>query len=346
MAKAGSPPILLSYMPNVRWLTGFSGSFGAALVGPSDAVFVTDSRYAIQAQEEVQGFEIVTFGNPRSLRDLLVESVAGKAWRTLGFEADQVTYKTHQEWTAAFEGVELVPAEDLVSPLRMVKTPDEVAKIERACALADAGFDYMRGRIQPGLSEYDLNLDLEFFIRRHGAALAFDPIVVSGPNSARPHGKASERKLEAGDFVTMDFGGKLEGYCSDLTRTVLVGPGTDRHKDVYNLVLEAEMACIEMMKPGVAAKDVDALAREIFAREGMAEYFGHGLGHGLGREVHDVGRMSPSSTDILEEGQVWTVEPGIYIEGFGGVRIEDDVVVEAGGVRLLTHSPKELIHLP
>jgi len=346
IALAGSPPLLVSSMPNVRWLTGFSGSFGAALASADKGIFITDSRYAIQAAEEVQGFEIRTFGNPRTLKDLIAEAIGDQGWDTVAFEADTVTVQTHLDWTNAFQGVSLEPAKNLLAPLRMIKTPDEVARIERACALADAAFEYMRPRIQPGIAEYDLNLELEFYLRRQGAALAFDPIVVSGPNSARPHGKASERKLEPGDFVTMDFGARIDGFCSDLTRTVLVGPGEQRHRDLYAYVLEAELACLEAMKPGVPAKEVDGLARSIFAKYDMASYFGHGLGHGLGREVHDVGRMGPTSEDVLEPGQVWTVEPGLYVEGFGGVRIEDDVVVTEDGIRILTHSPKELILVP
>jgi Xaa-Pro aminopeptidase len=224
----------------------------------------------------------------------------------------------------------------------MVKTSEEITKMRAACALADACYTHVLRMIQVGVTEYDIALDIEFYFRRHGAELAFSPIVVSGERSARPHGIPSEKKLEKGDFVTMDFGAKLDGYCSDLTRTVVVGEATDRHKDVYEAVLAAQMAAIEGIKPGMQTKDVDAIARELLAEKDLAQFFGHGLGHGLGSVVHDVGRMGPSATDVVEKGQVWTMEPGVYIPGFGGVRIEDDVVVTETGCEVLTHSPKHL----
>ncbi len=346
MSGASTPALLVSHIGNVQWLTGFTGSFGYVVLTPDKAVFITDSRYAIQAAEQVKGYELCTFGSPKSFRDALSETATSLGLSQLAFESAHVTYATYEEWSGSLPGLKLTPSKDLIASLRMVKSADEVASIEKACRLADATFEHMRRLIQPGISEYDLNLDLEFFIRRNGSPLAFDPIVVSGPNSARPHGKAGERKLQKGDFVTMDFGAKVDGYCSDLTRTVVVGEASERHREIYNLVLRAEVECIAMMKPGVAAKDVDALARQIFAEKGLDGYFGHGLGHGLGRDVHDTGRMNASSTDVLEVGQVWTVEPGIYIPDFGGVRIEDDVVIEADGARVLTHAPKELLVLP
>jgi Xaa-Pro aminopeptidase len=344
MSDAGGEALLVSQIVNVQWLTGFTGSFGYVLVTPSASVFITDSRYAIQAEEQVAGYEVVWFANPRTFKEVLAETASRLGITKLGFESAHVTYSTYEDLKSSLGSIELVPTADLMTSLRMVKDADEIAKVEKACGIADAAFDHIRRMIQPGISEYDLNLDLEFFLRRQGAALAFDPIVVSGPNSARPHGKASERKLEKGDFLTMDFGAKLDGYCSDLTRTVVVGEASDRHREIYELVLKAEVSCIEMMKPGVLAKDVDAHARATFGD--YAQYFGHGLGHGLGRDVHDTGRMGPTSSDVLAVGQIWTVEPGIYIPGFGGVRIEDDVVIEESGARVLTHAPKELLVLP
>jgi Xaa-Pro aminopeptidase len=176
--------------------------------------------------------------------------------------------------------------------------------------------------------------------------LAFAPIVVSGERSARPHGHPSEKRLERGDFVTMDFGAKLNGQCSDLTRTVVIGEASDRHKEVYAAVLEAELAGIAALVPGANAKDVDGVARGLLGKHNLAEYFGHGLGHGLGSVVHDLGRLAPTSTDIIEVGQVWTVEPGVYIPGFGGVRIEDDVLVTQNGPEVLTSARKQLLVLP
>ena len=228
----------------------------------------------------------------------------------------------------------------------MAKFEPEIEAIRKACGVADAAFDHIQRLIQPGVTELDICLDLEFFMRRQGAGVAFPSIVVSGERSARPHGMPSDKKLENGDFVTFDFGARIDGYNSDITRTVVVGEATDRHREIYNQVRKANEECIAFMKPGVAASEVDALARRILDEKGFAKYFGHGLGHGLGRLVHDTGRMSASSKDVLALGQVWTVEPGVYVPGFGGVRIEDDVVVRGGGVEVLTHSTKDLLELP
>ena len=339
--------MLVSSGDNVRWLTGFSGSFGFVVLSESRAVFVTDSRYAIQAQEEVEGFEIESFGSPTTGKQALADLVHRLGLGSLGFEAASLSYKTVEEYRAALNddghAVEMVPVGDAVSDLRMVKSEDEIAKIRRACALADAAFAHVQRLFQVGVVEYDLQLELEFYLRRHRAGLAFDPIVVSGENSARPHGSATEKALAPGDFLTLDFGATLDGYHSDLTRTVVIGEPTERHREVYGQVLKAQLAALDRMRPGAKAHDVDALSREILDERGLAKYFGHSLGHGLGTVVHDVGRLGTNSPHVLAEGQVWTVEPGVYIPGFGGVRIEDDVVIREGGVELLTHSPKDLL---
>jgi Xaa-Pro aminopeptidase len=344
MEEAGLATLLISDIGGVQWLTGFTGSFGYVLVTLTKSIFITDSRYTIQAQEQVPSLELRSFASPLRFVDLLGTIASELKLESLGFEATSVNYSTFDDWQRALPEVSLVPAPDLIGQLRMIKSAEEVNKIRSACALTDAAWTHIQRMVQPGVTEYDLQLDLEFYMRRQGAALAFEPIVVSGAKSARPHGKASDKKLEKGDFLTCDFGAKVDGYCADLTRTVVVGEASDRHRELYDLVLKAQLECIAAMRPGVAAKDVDALARFIFGDQ--AKYFGHGLGHGLGRLVHDTGRMNATSTDILAVGQVWTVEPGLYIEGFGGVRIEDDVVVTETGVEILNHSPKHLTILP
>lgn len=345
MQEKGVSAMLLSDIDSVRWASGFTGSSGWAILTASEGLFVTDSRYTLQAGEEVKDLRVATFGNPVTSTQFLKEQLSALGISKLGFESQSVTYAVFDEWRNVWQGVELQPVKSLVGPLRMVKNEEEIAAIRRACKMADACFEHVCRMIQPGVSEYDLALDIEFYFRRQGAKLAFEPIVVSGERSARPHGKPSEKKLERGDFVTMDFGAQVDGLCSDLTRTVVVGKATDRHREVYDQVLRAEEASIQMMREGLAAKDVDAHARQILDEKGLAKYFGHGLGHGLGRVVHDSGRLSPSSEDTLEAGQVWTVEPGVYIEGFGGVRIEDDVLVTENGVEVLTHAPKQLMEL-
>jgi Xaa-Pro aminopeptidase len=346
LAAKGVPALLISEINNVQWVSGFTGSWGFVIATPSNARFITDTRYAVQAKEEVGGIEIAVYGSPVEGADFIAQNAHEMGLASVGFEAQSVSYATYEEWKRRMTGVELQPVSDLIEPLRMVKTDDEVDRIRKACQLADACFQHVLRLIQPGVSELDIALEIEFFFRRQGAELAFPPIVVSGDRSARPHGKPSDKKLERGDFVTMDFGAKLNSYNSDITRTVVVQEVSDRHREVYDSVLRAQMGALEAMKPGVTAGEVDRLSRKILSENELDQYFGHGLGHGLGKVVHDGGRMNSSSKTVLEPGQVWTVEPGVYIEGFGGVRIEDDVVITEGGIEILTHSPKELLVLP
>ncbi len=334
--------MLVTSPATLNWLTGFTGSFGMAIVGAARAVFVTDSRYTLQAQNEVVGFEVESFKSPTTAKGFLAELVKTLGVRSLGFEASHLTYAAVDDYRSSL-GVELVPVADVLSALRMVKTEEEIAKIRRACELTDACFVHLQRMFTIGTSEYDIGLELEFYFRRHRAEVGFSPIVASGPNSAKPHGRASERKLETGDFLTLDFGAKLDGYNSDMTRTVVIGEPTPRHEEIYNQVLKAELAALDAMLPGVPAKDVDALARQILDERDLAQYFGHSLGHGLGTEVHDVGKLGPGSPHTLAVGQVWTVEPGVYIDGWGGVRIEDDVVIREGGVEILNATTKELL---
>ena len=338
--------LLISDIGNVRWISGFSGSSGWVICTPDDAVFITDSRYDIQAHEQVKTIPVTIYSSPTKPIEVIAQHLSRLGIKRLGIEATVVTMAVLEDWQKAFSGIDLVPVKGVIEPVRMVKSPEEVALIKRACGLTDACYEHVLRMIQPGVSEWDLMLEIEFYVRRSGAQNAFPPIAVSGPNSARPHGTATERKFENGDFVTMDFGAKLDGYCADLTRTVVVGEATPRHVEIYEQVLKANVECINFMKPGIPCRDVDALARRILDEKGLAQYFGHGLGHGLGRDVHDYGSLSARSEDNLEPGQVWTVEPGVYIEGFGGVRVEDDVVVIENGVEVLTHCNKSLTVLP
>ncbi len=346
MHSSGVSALLVSHNDSIGWLTGFTGSFARVVVTPDRALFVTDSRYTIQAQEQVAGIPVVSFASPIDGDEFVGEQVLELGIHRIGFESANATYSTWERWTHKFAAVELFPVADLFGALRMIKTPEEVEKIRAACAITDAAFEHVCRLIRPGMSEFDLGLELEFFIRRQGADIAFDPIVVSGNRSARPHGRASEKLLEVGDFLTLDFGAKFNGYNSDITRTVIIGQASDRHREIYEQVLKAETSSMAAMKPGVRASAVDKLSRDILNEKDLAQYFGHGLGHGLGKLVHDSGRMNPTSEDVLAVGQVWTVEPGVYIEGFGGCRIEDDVVVTETGVHVLTRATKEMLVLP
>ncbi len=343
MAEKQIPALLVSQIDNVQWATGFSGSNGFLFITPTEQRFVTDSRYTLQAQEQVPGVPIAIYDSKMDANEFLAKQASEMGLRQIGFEADAITYSSHRKLAEKFNGTQLIPIEEIFPDLRMVKTSEEIEKTREACKLADACFDHVRRMIQAGVTEFDIGLDIEFFFRRNGADLAFPPIVVSGKRSARPHGRASEKKLERGDFLTLDFGAKLDDYCSDITRTVVIGEATDRHREVYQTVLASQLAALDAMRPGVKASEVDRIARE--AMGDYAAYFGHGLGHGLGKLVHDSGRMNASSKNVLDIDQIWTVEPGVYIPGFGGVRIEDDVVITDSGVEILTHSPKELLVL-
>ncbi len=344
MAENDVSALFLSDVTNVAWLTQFSGSFGSAVVTASDARFITDSRYRMQASEQVKNMDVATFASPVKFVEFLTSAVAAMGINKLWFEAQNLSYSSFEHYRGTV-GVEFTSAGDIVSPLRKVKTSDEVEKIKHVCGIADACFTHIQRLIQPGASEYDIALEMEFFMKRQGASVAFDTIVASGWRGALPHGRASNKIIERGDLSTFDFGACMDGYNSDITRTVVVGEPSDRQLEVYNQVLKSQLAALEMMKPGVNGADIDRKVREVMDEKDLSQYFGHGLGHGLGRLVHDSGRLSSGVEEILEEGQVWTVEPGVYIEGWGGVRIEDDVVVTGDGIEILTHSTKELLVL-
>ncbi len=346
MSEKGVAALLVNDMPSVAWLTGFSGSSGRVLVTPADALFLTDSRYAIQAAQQVQDMPTVSFSVPTNGDDFLAEKASALGIVELSIDKATVLLGTFEGLAEKLGSIRLIAIPPIIAKLRMIKSPSEIDKIKEACLFADRAFEFLLDRLQIGRTENEVHLDLEFYIRRHGHGLAFPPIVVSGENSARPHGHASDRVLQSGDFVTMDFGAEIDGYNSDITRTIVMGSADARHREVYDQVLKAQMAALDAIKPGVKSADVDATARRVLDEIGLAKYFGHGLGHGLGRLVHDSGRLAETSDDVFQPGQVWTVEPGVYIEGFGGVRIEDDVVVVEDGIEILTHSPKQLLELP
>jgi len=345
IGEAGIPAIVITSLPSVSWLTGFTGSFGLAVVTADSGVFITDSRYTIQAAEQCRDLPSKSFKNPTNVVDFLHEQLKELGVNQLAFDHNNVTVAQLLRWSETFGGVELVPTDDPIETLRQIKTPQEVALVQKCCRLTDEALELLIDLLRPGVSELELLWDLQDFLRQHGATLAFDPIIVSGERTARPHGDPSEKKIEKGEFVTFDIGARIDGYCSDITRTVLMGPATDRQREVYEHLLKAQVACIDAMRPGANGKDVDALARSILDEKDLGQYFGHGLGHGLGALVHDTGRLSPIVEQKIEVGQIWTIEPGVYIEGFGGMRIEDDIVITEGEPQVLTTFPKQLIEV-
>jgi Xaa-Pro aminopeptidase len=347
LAELQLPAALLSAPESVRYLSGFTGSTALLWVTPSRTVFITDSRYGSQAKAECPRLELSVIQSSAGYLDGALAAGAELGVRLAAVEADALTLASFDEYRSRLTGITLAPVRDLVAPLRQIKDADEIAVMRRACALADRGFEHVLGLLKPGVTERSLAADLDHFLKRNGAEKeAFDTIVASGWRSALPHGRATDKAIAPGDFITFDFGARLEGYNSDLTRTVVLGEATERQREVYGIVHEALEAAKAAMRDGASGTAVDAVARDLIAARGHGEHFGHGLGHGLGRAVHDHPGLSPKFDITLKAGMVITVEPGIYVEGWGGVRIEDDVLVTESGWESLTHAPRELIEVP
>ena len=340
MASSGVDGFLVSSFLNWRYVSGFRGDAGALLITERDAYLFTDSRYIEEAEREAQGF---TVRMTTVDTDEIKAAVQSSGIKRLAFEKEHVTFSTWERFKERFEGVELVGVSGWVEDLRMVKTPEEIACIERAQAIADDAFRLLVDTIRLGAREIDLALELEFTMRKMGSeGVAFPIIAVAGTRSSLPHGVPTENVLSDGDFITFDFGGKYQGYCSDETRTLIAGHVDERHREIYNVVLEAQMAGLEAVKPGVMGKEVDAAGRKVIEDAGYGQYFGHGIGHGVGLAVHEGPSAGKKSETVLQPGMIVTVEPGIYIPGFGGCRIEDLVLVTETGHRVLSASPKEL----
>jgi len=343
MEEQGLEALLVQRPENRRYLSGFTGSNGILLVTRGEAVFLTDSRYTKQAADQCPHCRVVEFKN---LHDSIRAELAAKGIKRLGFEKEVVTFAQYQQYQEAFQGVELIPSSGLIEDLREIKEEGELLVLREAAKIADDAFAHIVGVMRPGLTERAVSLELEVFMRKQGAqSSSFEIIVASGRRSALPHGKASDKVLEAGDFVTLDFGAYYQGYCSDLTRTVVLGQPTDKQREIYEIVLQAQSHAVANIKPGMTGVEADALARDIIAARGYGEQFGHTLGHGIGLAVHEAPSLSMRNHGALRPGMVVTVEPGIYIPDWGGVRIEDDIVITDRGNDVLTHATKELLIL-
>lgn len=341
--------VLVTLPVNMRYLTGFEGLFdegiaAACLVTAEVARFYTDFRYAEAAKAAAHGTPWAVHIQKESMYVELCAELRADGVETLVIE-DSMAYGRFKFLSEQFTGRVLVVSQ-WVEELRQVKEKAEIEAVERAAALTDAAFDHILGFVAPGMREVDVAVELEAFMRKNGSeGLAFDSIVASGPNSARPHAGVTERVIGDGEFLKLDFGARVDGYCSDMTRTIVVGKATDRHREVYQAVLDANMAAIAGARAGMAGSQIDGIARKLLTDRGLGENFGHGLGHGVGLAVHELPSVSRTSRDAVRSGSIITIEPGVYLPGFGGVRIEDLAVVEDGGVRLLSHSRKELIEL-
>ena len=345
LESAGIDVLLVSELDNVRYLTGYTGSNGLALVGAETRAFISDFRYLEQAAEEVHdAFERHTAPAPHALIDLIADVLPAGDLR-LGFEADHVSVHLHERLRELLsERVELVATEALVEMLRAVKDPEEVSRIRAATALADASFERLLREGLVGRTEREVALALEHDMRERGAPRAsFETIVASGAHGALPHAQPRDVEIRAGELVVIDWGAELEGYCSDCTRTVAAGEVGPEAQEVYELVRHAQLAGLQALRGGREAREVDAAARGVIEGASHGRHFGHGLGHGVGLAVHEGPRLSPRSTDRLRSGNVVTVEPGVYISGSFGVRIEDLAVVTDDGCEILTSVPKRLI---
>lgn len=335
--------LLLTHLPDIRWACGFTGSNALLVVGPDASHFLSDGRYAEQARREVAHAEVHIPGYgllAHAERERLVPP-----GRVL-FQAEHVSFKQHAELTERFPETTWVPIDGLMDPLVAVKEPAEVEQIRRAQALTDRVFEELLGVIRPGMTERELAAEIVYrHLRRGASGMSFDPIVASGPNAALPHARPTERPIGVGDVLLLDFGCVLEGYASDMTRTVMLGEPGDEVRRVYETVRRAQERALETARAGLTTRELDGAARAVIAEAGYGEAFGHGLGHGIGLQTHEWPRVSYHTDDVLPAGAVVTIEPGIYLPGRFGVRIEDVIVLGEGGAENLTRSTKELVVL-
>ncbi len=348
MEQKKADAILITNMLNVRYFSGFTGSTGIALATGEKRYFITDFRYTEQAAAQVvaNGFEVVR--EDRQPLGKVAELLKENSVEKLAIEDGSVSLSQFRSFEKNFEGIEFVDLGDIFLRERMIKTPEEVEIIREAARITDEAFAAIKPLIKEGAVEKDLSTELEYQMKKRGAdGPSFEIIVASNYRSAMPHGVASEKKLENEGFVKFDFGCFYKGYASDMTRTVYLGNNpTEKHLEVYNTVREAQELAVKSVKAGVTTRELDRVAREYIEDKGYGEYFAHGLGHGIGLQIHEYPGVSFKAEDIvLEENMVITIEPGIYLEGFGGVRIEDDIVVKRDGYEILNTTTKDLVKL-
>ena len=344
MEKAGAMLITDPY--HLRFLSGFRGGEGMLYLSEKRQGLITDSRYTEAAGKE-SDLTVIEENAAHKRTQILHECLAQDGTEVVCYEDEDLRCSAFDKLKKELaEVTRWVPLGHQVEAMRQIKTEEELQYLEKAESIGDAAFSDILQILRPGLTEKEIAAELEYSMKKHGAdGLSFSTIVASGLHSSMPHAIPTDKKIENGDFVTMDFGCTYEGYCSDMTRTVVVGKASDRQKEIYGIVLRAQLNCLEHLHAGMSGRDADGYAREIISDAGYGEYFGHGTGHSVGLYIHEEPRISPLDKTILRENMIETVEPGIYIPGFGGVRIEDMVVITKDGHRNLTHSPKELIEL-
>ena len=346
IAEKGLDALLLSQPENLRYLSGFTGSSGWLLISGQNAILATDFRYVEQAKGESPDFEIIQ--TKQELRDWLPGLVSDLGWHKLGFEANFISYEGYHKLSEAIKtkqvNLKLVPTTGIVEQLRSIKEPEELGFITKAVELVDAVFEQTKSIIRPGITEKEAAWEIEKILRQEGSeGIPFEIIVASGSNSALPHARPAEKIICSGEPVLIDMGARINGYCSDFSRTLFLGETDKSLQEIYNIVLKAQATAVERIESGMDASQADRLARSVVEQAGYGDAFGHGLGHGVGLAVHEFPTLGPRSSDSLADGMVFTIEPGIYLAGKGGVRIEDMVVLKNGKAKVLTKAKKDLL---
>lgn len=343
MNKKGIDGVLLVGDANRNYLSGFTGDESFSVITSDKAFFITDSRFTEQANQQVKGYEVLEYSKNTTFGDFLADLVNKNDIKKLGFEEDVLSFSSYSLYKSKVS-CEMVPMEGMVEEIRIIKDESELEILRKAAEIADKAFEHIVKFIKPGMTEREIGLELEFFMKKLGAtALSFPSIVASGVRSSLPHGVATEKVVNEGEFLTLDYGCVYEGYCSDMTRTLVIGEPTEKMLEVYNVVLEAQERALKAFKPGTPAIEVDKVARDYITEKGYGSYFGHGLGHGVGRQIHEAPTVGYRNAKELQAGMVVTDEPGIYIPSFGGVRIEDLLLIKEDGIEILSKSPKQLI---
>jgi Xaa-Pro aminopeptidase len=335
---------LVTFLPHLHYLSGFSGSNGIGLVTRRGAFLVSDSRYTEQIKSEVKGWKV--FISTGSLIEEISRQKLIKPGMRIGVDGNTIVLSTYLQLKKTFPGARFLPKVEVVDNICAVKDESEIALLRKAASISDAVFDELLGIIKPGMEELEVAAEISYRHKLHGAVGdSFEPMVVSGARGALVHGSASNKKLKKGEMLTLDFGCVYQGYNSDMTRTIALGKPSGEMQKIYAAVLLAQHRAIEAARSGLGGKELDAIARDIIAKAGYKDYFQHSLGHGIGLQVHELPRISIRSKQTLASGNVVTIEPGIYVPDVGGVRIEDMVLIRDGRCETLTHSPKHLIVL-
>ena len=330
---------------NIRYLSGFTGTDSYLYISKNSKKLLTDFRYTEQAEKQATDFEIIDYrkdGLFFTLNNIMKEENA----RNIGFEDNIFTYKEYIQFREKLHNVKLISLGDIIERIRMIKDEKELEYIKKAASIGDLAYKHILEFVRPSMTEKEIAFEIENCMKKNGAEkLSFDTIVASGINSSLPHAIPTDKKIEEGDFVTLDFGCIYKGYCSDMTRTFVFGKANQKQKEIYNIVLQAQLKALDEVKSGCVGREIDKIARDFITQKGYGQNFGHGLGHCVGLYIHEDPRFSIGDETVFQENMVVTVEPGIYIPGFGGVRIEDLVCVTKDGVNNFVSSPKQLIEV-